>query len=425
MAKKIVICMDGTGNEIEENISNVLKTYRAAQKDDDQYVFYTQGVGTLLESKPWSKITRAIKDQLLGGAFGFGLETRIQSAYGFLVDHYEAGDEIFIFGYSREAYSARALAGMIHAVGVLRPHQKNLIGPAFMAYMSEPRAHKPIPKPVRTKPFKDAEIKADQDADDVTDTRAQSIRRITQSYDPAIKFLGLFDTVSSVFTPTYFSNTIWPFSRAAHPHSYYNPSVEIVRHAMGLDERRHMFQIDRWPADQFHYRNPYVPVTEQSLKEVWFCGWHGDVGGGNIRKDSGLSQFPLIWMLGEAMEAGLKTHTQTRNYVTGVKPYTAGTKHVYPPASVDAPLHPSLNFKPMGLFWWLTEFLIYPPNRTRPEAQNEKWPIWPRGKSYRKALRTDVVHPSVCERISDEYRPPSLRIEHCQTGESQTGDVSD
>jgi uncharacterized protein (DUF2235 family) len=117
--KNIVICCDGTGNEISENISNVLKLYRCLRKTDrttpHQAVFYDPGVGTLSQPDTWHRI-KANFNMVLGLMTGYGLDDNVIAAYAFLVQHYEEGDRVFLFGFSRGAYTARALAGMLHKV---------------------------------------------------------------------------------------------------------------------------------------------------------------------------------------------------------------------------------------------------------------------------------------------------------------------
>ena len=129
--KNIVICCDGTGNEINENISNVLKLYRCLRKtgktDPPQIVFYDPGVGTLARPDPWRKV---LQDTfaIFGLVTGYGLDDNVLKAYEFLVRNYEDGDEIFLFGFSRGAYTVRLLAGFIHKVGLVWPQQSNLAG---------------------------------------------------------------------------------------------------------------------------------------------------------------------------------------------------------------------------------------------------------------------------------------------------------
>ena len=129
--KNIVICCDGTGNEISENISNVLKLYRCLRKTDKtkprQLVFYDPGVGTVTEPTTWHRWKSDI-NLVLGLATGYGLDDNVLAAYEFLVDNYRPGDQIYLFGFSRGAYTVRVLAGLIHKVGLISPEQANLAG---------------------------------------------------------------------------------------------------------------------------------------------------------------------------------------------------------------------------------------------------------------------------------------------------------
>src|SRR3954462_10379298 len=133
----IVICCDGTGNEISENISNVLKLYRCLRKTDRthprQLVFYDPGVGTVTEPSTWHR-WKANINLVLGLATGYGLDDNVLSAYRFLVEHYAPGDRIYLFGFSRGAYTVRVLAGLIHKVGLISPEQANLAGSGLIAY---------------------------------------------------------------------------------------------------------------------------------------------------------------------------------------------------------------------------------------------------------------------------------------------------
>ena len=118
--RNIIICCDGTGNEISENISNVLKLYRCLRKTEKtqprQLVFYDPGVGTLERPDPWHKLKQDF-NAILGLATGYGLDDNVLAAYAFLVHNYQAGDQIYLFGFSRGAYTVRVLAGLIHKIG--------------------------------------------------------------------------------------------------------------------------------------------------------------------------------------------------------------------------------------------------------------------------------------------------------------------
>jgi uncharacterized protein (DUF2235 family) len=137
MSKNIVICCDGTGNEISENISNVLKLYRTLRKttktDPLQVVFYDPGVGTLARPDPWTR-HRQDAVAIFGLATGYGLDDNVLAAYTFLIRQYETGDAIYLFGFSRGAYTVRVLAGLVHKVGLLASQQTNLAGAALTAY---------------------------------------------------------------------------------------------------------------------------------------------------------------------------------------------------------------------------------------------------------------------------------------------------
>ena len=135
--RNIIICCDGTGNEISENISNVLKLYRCLRKTEKtqprQLVYYDPGVGTLARPDPWHKLKQDF-NAILGLATGYGLDDNVLAAYSFLVHTYQAGDQIYLFGFSRGAYTVRVLAGLIHKIGLITPEQVNLAGSGLIAY---------------------------------------------------------------------------------------------------------------------------------------------------------------------------------------------------------------------------------------------------------------------------------------------------
>src|ERR1051325_1109908 len=127
MAKNIVVLCDGTGNEIEANLSNVLKLYGILRKTDEQVVYYNPGVGTIGSADPWSRL-KSDALGVLGLLTGYGLDENVLGAYQFLIDTYAEGDRIYLFGFSRGAYTIRVLAGFLRLIGLLAPAQKNLSG---------------------------------------------------------------------------------------------------------------------------------------------------------------------------------------------------------------------------------------------------------------------------------------------------------
>ena len=388
--KNIVICLDGTGNQIEENLSNVLKLYRTLKKDKNQIVFYDQGVGTLETTQTWGRWKQNIK-YVFGLAFGYGLDRNVLQAYEFLVQNYveqkidgkTVGDQIYIFGFSRGAHTARVLAGLIYEIGILRPEQKHLSGAALLAYKQSARV-------------KVANYEGD----------GKNFRRIVDSRTATVKFLGVFDTVSSVFVPNP-NGLLPPLVLEKLPHTLENPSVKHFRHAISLDESRRLFRLDRWEEGQIFKPKVHAvgEVEQQDAKEVWFSGYHSDVGGGHERKNSGLSQYPLIWMLKEAKAEGLQVFDRMEKYVTGVKVYSSTTKYEYPEPKVTASDHNSMSW-----VWTIIEFL----------PKNTKHKEWPSRKSFlgyylprsepRLVKANDEIHASIHERMHAlDYDPENLR----------------
>lgn len=143
MPKNIAILLDGTSNEISSDRTNILRLYGILEKSDQQLVYYDPGVGTIGAEGAWSRFWRKAHE-VWGLATGWGLDHNVKQAYRFLVENYDNGkhsgrnpaerDQIYIFGFSRGAYSARVLAGFIHAVGLIEPRNLNLLDYAYRAY---------------------------------------------------------------------------------------------------------------------------------------------------------------------------------------------------------------------------------------------------------------------------------------------------
>jgi uncharacterized protein (DUF2235 family) len=129
VGKNIVVCLDGTGNQLKaKGNTNVVRLYEMLDLTDPskQIAYYDPGVGTFSAQGAWTPIGQRIS-KLFGLAFGSGLRTNLGEAYTYLMQHYEDGDRLFIFGFSRGAYTARALAGLLRAAGLLRPGSENLV----------------------------------------------------------------------------------------------------------------------------------------------------------------------------------------------------------------------------------------------------------------------------------------------------------
>jgi uncharacterized protein (DUF2235 family) len=403
--KNIIILCDGTGNEISENISNVLKFYRCLRKTDKieprQMVFYDPGVGTLSRPDAWHRFKQNIS-LIMGLATGYGLDDKVLQSYLFLVEHYEPGDRIYLFGFSRGAYTVRVLAGLIHKVGLISPEQANLAGSGLTAYkqFSSDGQH-----------GLGFELKALTDAGDAEgplatskDDQAAQFARITSTRWPLIRFVGVWDTVASVIVPRP-DRFYWPsFEELAY--TLQNPSVETFRQAISIDERRAMFRLKKWDEPQTFKLNRFndAHAKAQDIKQVWFAGVHSDIGGGYPEKQSGLSKYPLLWMMEEAVLAGLKVNTATVNQLAwGVQRKSSPFSYVAP--NPEAMLHQSLHGA-----WWILEFF----------PKNAKYKEWPERRTCFGRYIPDAeprpipegafIHESVTKRMDAirTYRPVNL-----------------
>ena len=243
--RNIIICCDGTGNEISENISNVLKLYRCLRKTEKtpprQLVYYDPGVGTLTRPDPWHKLKQDF-NAILGLATGYGLDDNVLAAYSFLAHTWQQDDQIYLFGFSRGAYTVRVLAGLIHKIGLITPEQVNLAGSGLIAYKQFSSDEAPKLR-AKLKPGTDAAAAEDALPPSQFDNAAQ-FARITSSRWPTIRFVGVWDTVASVIVPRP-DRFYWP-SLEELAWTLQNPSVQTFRQAISIDERRCMFRLKKW-----------------------------------------------------------------------------------------------------------------------------------------------------------------------------------
>src|SRR3979411_339024 len=198
--RNIIICCDGTGNEISENISNVLKLYRCLRKtgktEPRQLVFYDPGVGTLARPDPWHKLKQDFS-AILGLATGYGLDEKVLQSYQFLVHNYREGDQIYLFGFSRGAYTVRVLARLIHKAELISPEQANLAGSGLTSYkqFSSDGQHG---SGFELKALTDAGSDDDGPLPASQDDPAAQFARILSPRWPTIRFLGVWETEASV-----------------------------------------------------------------------------------------------------------------------------------------------------------------------------------------------------------------------------------
>jgi uncharacterized protein (DUF2235 family) len=399
--KNVVVCCDGTGNEVSENISNVLKLYRVLRKTGKtaprQVVFYDPGVGTLARPDPWTKF-RQDAIAVLGLMTGYGLDDNILNAYTFLINNYEDGDDIYLFGFSRGAYTVRVLAGLIHKVGLLAPQQQNLAGAALTAYKQSTE----INRAVAARPLGDDELEAEPQSQD---DRAAQFARIISSRWPTVKFVGVWDTVASVIVPR--PDKFYTFSLQEVPYTRRNPSVRVFRQAIALDERRRMFRLHGWDGAQVFMHNRFSETNNsdpQDIQQVWFAGVHADIGGGYPEAESGLSKYPLLWMIGEAAAHGLAVNMQAVNQLAwGIQRLGSPFSYVAPDFMRDP--HRSLT-KVWQALEWLPKSDSY---KEWKESRSAFGHYIPNGEP-RPVPADAFIHESVLRRMEAvvHYRPVNL-----------------
>ena len=353
--KRLVICCDGTWNSADQQRegvpcpTNVVRlAYRAAKRAGSvpQILYYDQGVGT-----------GNFVDRVSGGALGEGLEDNIHDAYRFLVGNYEPDDELFFFGFSRGAFTARSIVGMIRKCGILRRDAVQHYQPARELYRS------------------------DEHPDDERPRTFRANYSVCGTEPIRVRFIGVWDTVGALGIPLRGLRGLTRGKYQFHD-TQLSATVERACHALAIDEHRAPFEPTLWA---------YEPKQGQTVEQVWFCGAHSDVGGGYAAPC--LSDIPLSWMLDRARNAGLELD------------HAAIAAH---PLTLDpqAPLHNSKT----GLYR-LTPGLDRPIGLARDPRKPEAPP--------RGADPTQSVHQAVRERWDKDatYRPAALREYFKRTGD--------
>lgn len=266
--KNIVICCDGTDNQFNEDNTNVVRLYQCIEKHNSKQVaFYDPGVGTFSSNVFGFKLGSVI-GKLFGSAFGYGVRTNIADAYRYLMSTFEDGDKVFIFGFSRGAFTARCLASMLDKCGLLFPKHENMI-----PYAVEQALNHKYGKEVQE--FR------------------QTFSRACTPY-----FVGVWDTVGSLGAIL----SWYRFKNMA-----LSPSVSVAVQALSIDEKRIKFPPTLWDEE--------TVKSHQSVTQEWFSGVHCDVGGGY--KERGLSDITLEWMLKHAASQGLRLEPKTYERING------------------------------------------------------------------------------------------------------------
>jgi len=292
--KRIVIACDGTWNRLDAiSPTNVVKAAQAVLPLDPdgptvQIVHHLDGVGSGAGTGGWAKAW----DRIVGGAFGEGIDGKLEDAYRVLVFNYAIGDEIYLFGFSRGAFLARSLAGLVRCAGIVRRGQATAIREAIDLYKRR--------DPLGRRPG-DTARPGDPPVVGPDDAEAQAFRaaRSHSAESPSIAYVGVWDTVGSLGIPDTFLLSK-ALNRGLGFHDLdLSSRVRAARHAVSIDERRKSFKPSLWP----NLPTLNAGRTPQPYREAWFPGDHGAVGGG--RAETKLSDAAAVWVLEGAREAGL------------------------------------------------------------------------------------------------------------------------
>lgn len=369
--KRLVICCDGTWNSADQMVdgelcpTNVVRFATRVAKHDvkgiTQIVYYDQGVGT-----------GNSLDRVSGGALGKGLEANIHDAYRFLLGNYEYGDELFVLGFSRGAFTARSLIGMVRKCGIL--HQK------FARQY-----------PVATKLYCN-----DESPKDAGPTRFREQFCAYGNNEIDVQFIGVWDTVGSLGIPVAGLRWLMRKDKYQFHDTQLSGRVRFACQALAIDERRGPFRPALW--------EPRAKIG-QVIEQMWFCGAHSDVGGGYGKEKNEdaasmggfkpqLCDISLAWMIEKAQAAGLTFDPD----VIDANPLTMDP---------FATIHDSK-----------TGFYNVAPSHDRSigfsvrSGQESTEPDW-----------TQKLHPSVLERWDgdNKYRPPALKDYFKRAGDARGG----
>jgi uncharacterized protein (DUF2235 family) len=318
--RNLIVCCDGTANAPTKARTNVMRLWLAIERSPDQVLYYDPGVGTLGNPDALTGLRKRIS-RGLDSMMGRGLRHNVIEAYEFLMDFYEPSDRIFLFGFSRGAYTVRALAGMMFMYGLLPRGSRNFVPYIWSMYSNDDRETTKIGKRIRI---------------------ANELKRLNRQVP--IEFVGVWDTVSSWGLFFNFRSLPWT---AKLPH------VLHIRHAVALDERRAAFRANLFDVDD-----------NLDLQELGFTGVHSDVGGGYAEEENGLAKISLVWIMDEAARFGLRFDAALKTKLLGLANRPGRTQ--YSSADPKALIHQSLRGA-----WWLMEYV--PRRLWHATDQRYKW----------------------------------------------------
>ena len=363
--RNIVICCDGTGNEFGDANSNVVKLYTTLEIDAAQVAYYHPGVGTMGDPNQQHRLGREWS-RIKGLAFGVGFKANVLNAYQYLMETYSDGDRVCLIGFSRGAYTVRALAGLLDGYGLLCRGNEGHLPYAWRLYVNQ--------HDVRTR-----------NSINPTVDSAAAFKETFSHEDFRIHFVGVWDTVSSVgwvYTPLRLFNVAQ------------NKTIATGRQAVSIDERRCFYQDNLWGNS----------LPGQDVQQVWFAGVHSDVGGSYSQECSGLSNIPLQWMLVQAHNAGIRLAPDRVKLVLGEPTTTYPACQPLYKKPNSSPVHKSLK-----ALWWVLEVL---PHIFYDKDRDKELHRIPLG-AWRQIPDGALIHSSVVQRLKDSgagYSPKNLTV---------------
>ncbi|KAG8960119.1 hypothetical protein FRC03_007052 [Tulasnella sp. 419] len=445
--RQLVLCFDGTGNKFGEDNTNVVKLFAMLTKNSSslQKVYYQSGIGTY---DPDGFLSSA--DKIIDSGMAVNMKDHILGGYKFLMQTYESGDEISIFGFSRGAVTARALAAMLYIVGLLPQDNEEHVSFAWDI-------------------FSQAHQEKGRQKDDWRRYKSLNFKR-TFSREVKVQFLGLWDTVIGVAPVRMLENT------------NYNPIVHHVRHAIALHETRDRFQVELWgvppapnseeafretePAQGSKYIAPAAraganmagqahleklgnaglqsthqhadqrnTATVTDVEEVWFAGFHSDVGGGNTPyyEKSALSYIPLRWMVREALQhSSIIFETSVLDIFniklpkdipeSGSDPVTLQKYRQTEQGDAESDLHSPYEGGVMGVFYTIAEYL--------PKYRSDGRGILPHRAKARDLAkptmdRPNKIHSSVLSMLAKRAKDEAAALESLQVWGSEHVEIVD
>lgn len=259
MAKNIVVFSDGTGQVggagYDTNVHRLFKM--VLDRSPQQVAFYDRGLGTGF--------------RYLGAATGLGISRNILECYRFIFDHYQSKDKVYLFGFSRGAFTVRSLSGFLNLFGILPSSRPELIREAYSIYSMDNR--------------------------DRRREKAEDFKRRHHVMSCPIEVVGVWDTVGALGLPIPAMQALNPLKTEFHDTQMCS-NVRYGFHALSIDDERKTFHPTLW--------NEHEKNADQVIEQVWFRGVHTDVGGGYPQR--GLSDITLQWMLSQVVPLGLKLY---------------------------------------------------------------------------------------------------------------------